>query len=156
MAKNETKISADVDALLDGTVDDLQDKPEFKAFPAGGHLCQIFFMPKAIADVGQGVEIKLVARQTLQLEFEGDEPLNPGDETQVFLFFTHENETVVKFGQGTFKEIMAVLAAKYGAKSNRLLMQEAQGNEMIVLTEQRENKDKTQSFTSILGVQFPE
>ena len=157
MAKNQTAVSADVDALLDGTIDDLKDKPEFKAFPPGGHLCQVFMTPKAIKDVGSGVEITLKAIETMELASpDEDKPLEKGAETSVFLFFSHENPMVSEFGQGTFKEIMAVLKEKYGQMSNRKLMEAGNGNEMIVITGLRSNKDKTQSFTSIEAIQFPE
>ena len=37
-----------IDSILDSTLDDLADMPEFKPFPAGAHKCTFDFEAKTI------------------------------------------------------------------------------------------------------------
>jgi hypothetical protein len=141
-----------IDTILDGTLDDLADMPEFKPFPAGSHRATIRFEQKVINKFS-GMEIKLKGIETLELPAGSTEaPLTPGQETSVFYFFQHTNPLTAELGQGKFKEIMKSLADHYGPQTNRALIEAANGSEVLVVTGQRKGKEAGQVYTDIVAV----
>jgi len=138
----------DVDALLDGTLDDLADMPEFKPFPVGTHAVVLQIVDKTAAkdrvNGHPGFEIRMKAVETLELANSDDTPLVAGAETSVLYLLDNE------MGQGSFKKILASAAEHFGAKSNRELIADLQGATVAVVTKQRQNKDKTQTYTDIV------
>ena len=149
-----SEINMDVDALLDGTLDDLADMPEFKPFPIGSHRAIISMEVKKIGDF-PAVELTLKAIETIELPAGSEEaPLNKDDSTNLAFFLKHSNPKVAEMGQGQFKEIMKVAAAKFGAKSNRELIEECKGVEALIVTGQRKNKEKTKTYTTLEAIEF--
>ena len=135
-----------IDSLLDGTLDDLADAPEFKPFPAGTHKVTIGITQKKIG-THPAFELAMKAVETIELANAEDTPLVAGATTSEA--FMMDNE----LGQGNFKKVLKSLADHFGAKSNRELIAEAQNLEVLVVTKVRQNKDKTQSYTSIVELQ---
>lgn len=135
-----------MDAMLDGVLDDLADAPEFKPFPAGTHKVTITIAQKKIG-THPAFEISMKAIETIELSNPEDTPLAAGATTSVAYMMD------IEIGQGNFKKILASLASHYGAKSNRELIADAQNAEVLVVTKVRMNKDKTQSYTDIVELQ---
>lgn len=135
-----------IDSLLDGTLDDLADAPEFKPFPAGTHKVIITIVQKKIG-THPAFEVGMKAVETLELANNEEAPLATGATTSVAYLMDND------LGQGNFKKVLASLAAHFGAKSNRELIAEAQNLEVAVVTKVRQNKDKTQSYTDIVELQ---
>lgn len=135
-----------MDAMLDGVLDDLADAPEFKPFPAGTHKVTITIAQKKIG-THPAFEISMKAIETIELSNPEDTPLATGATTSVAYMMD------IEIGQGNFKKILASLASHYGAKSNRELIADAQNAEVLVVTKVRMNKDKTQSYTDIIELQ---
>ena len=142
-----------MDNLLDGTLDDLSDMPEFKPYPAGVHKCYISFESKEINKF-PAVEVSLKAIETVELSAGDSEgPLAEGAVTSSAFFLKHSNSEVAKLGQGKLKEILKALQPSYpSAVSMRELMKEASGSVVMVATGQRPNKEKTKMYTDILMV----
>lgn len=138
----------DVDALLDGTLDDLSDLPEFKPYPAGTHAVILTIVDKtAVKDrinKHPGFEVKMKAIETLELANPDDTPLVAGMETSVLYLLDNP------IGQGSFKKLLASAAEHFGAKNNRALIADLQGATVAVVTRQRSNKEKTQIYTDIV------
>lgn len=147
-----SELNMNIDALLDGTLDDLADLPEFKPFPAGTHKCTLKLEVKKIKN-DTAVEVGLTAIETVELADSSQTPLAAGDSTNVLYFLTHSNPKVAEIGQGQFKELMKSLAEHFGAKSNRELMADGNGAEVLVVTKQRANKEKTKMYTEIVATQ---
>jgi len=143
MATNE---NFDINSLLDGTLDDLADMPEFKPFPAGTHRV-IFNLEYKIVNKHPSYEAKMKAEETIELADAAETPLVKGAETSVLYMLDNE------IGQGMFKKILASMAAKFGAMSNRDLIAEAKNLEVLVVTKTRANKEKTQTYTDIVELQ---
>ena len=135
-----------IDSLLDGTLDDLADMPEFKPFPAGTHRV-IFNLEYKVVNKHPSYEAKLKAEETMELATASDTPLAKGAETSVLYMLDNE------IGQGQFKKILTSMAAKFGQMSNRELIAEAKNLEVLVVTKCRPNKDKTQMYTDIVELQ---
>lgn len=146
MTQNTSDAQAllDLDALLDGTLDDLADVPSFKPFAAGTHIATLELSPKAIAGK-PAVEWKLTHVETLELANPEDVPPNVGDTCSGAFIFIGKDGTKNEIAEGQFKEMMAPLAANFGTSSNRDTMAAAQGCTVAVTMSQREGKKGTNS-----------
>jgi len=138
----------DINSLLDGTIDDLADLPEFKPFPAGTHVVTLKIIdktaPKDRVNNHPGFEFKMKAVETLELASSDDTPLVAGAEAGVLYLLDNP------IGQGSFKKLLASAAEHFGAKSNRELIADLDGATVVVVTRTRQNKDKTQTYTDIV------
>ncbi len=146
---------SDIDSLLDGTLDDLADMPEFKPFPVGTHRCTIEFELKKVGENLTPI-MNIKAIETVELSNTEDTPVAVGDSTNVMYSFKKKDGTPNEIGQGQFKEIMKSLAATYGAKSNRELMEEAKGAEVLLTTKIREDKrdpNDVKRYTDVVALQ---
>lgn len=136
-----------IDSLLDGTLDDLADLPEFKPFPVGTHRVTIKLEQKVV-NKHPGFELKMKALETVELPSGSSEsPVNAGQECNILYLLDNE------IGQGQFKKLLASFAQSFGAKKNSELISNAQNSECLVVTKQRQNKDKTQTYTDIVELQ---
>lgn len=150
-------LNLDIDSLLDGTLDDLADAPEFKPFPIGAHKIVMRWETKQLDDKkAEGkkntmVSLKMKALETIETPAGSDEVCSPGQEENIGFFLVHHSSPkAMEIGQGAFKEIMKSLAGHYGAKSNRELMADSEGAEALVTTGHRTDKtDKTKKYTTL-------
>jgi len=137
-----------IDSLLDGTLDDLADVPEFKNFPNGAHRATVTFERKEV-NKHPSVEVKLTAMETVELTNPTDDtPLEKGATASVLYMLDND------LGQGKFKEIMKAFAAVHGNKKLTELMEESQNSEVLVVTSQRPNKEKTKMYMDIDTIQL--
>ena len=142
---NELNQSLSMDDLLDGTLDDLADAPEFKPFPAGAHQVKIFFDATKKINEMPAIEVKLVHIETAELTNPEDTPPKAGDSTNVIYILKKKTETgtIVRneLAEGQFKQLLASLAPAFpDATSNRAIMESAQGYEVLAVTSVRVNK----------------
>jgi hypothetical protein len=138
-----THIMDALDTLLDGTLDDLADLPEFKPFPPGAHRCTVIFIRKEI-NKHPSVEVGLKAIETVELANPTeDTPLTAGAEASVAYMLDNE------IGQGQFKELMKAFAKEGENKKLSELMEDNRNAEVLVVTALRDNKDKTRKFMNI-------
>lgn len=133
---------SNLNALLDMSLDDMQDLPEFKVLNNGAHRVTIEFETKEI-NKHPAVELKVKLLETLELADPSQEPDAVGTESSVA--FMMDNE----FGQGGLKEILKPLAAHFGTTKFGEIKEQAKGMEVVIVTKQRQNKDKTQTYLSI-------
>jgi hypothetical protein len=142
---NELNQTLSMDDLLDGTLDDLADVPEFKPFAAGAHRVTISFdATKKINDM-PAIEVKLVHVETMELSDPEATPPNAGDSTNVIYILKKKDDkgNVVRneLAEGQFKNLLASLAPSFPeATTNRAIMEAAQGYEVLAVTSIRENK----------------
>jgi hypothetical protein len=149
----------EMDALLDGTLDDLADIPEFRNYPIGAHKVKLdwdlaktlggVYNTKEVESSGlkKFVEMQMVAIETVELPAGStDTPLKGGEKAQ--MLFDLKNE----FAQGKFKKVMAALAQHYGSKSNRELLADSKGAEVVVVIKHREDKKSGKTYIEIDNV----
>ena len=150
----ETNLNMNIDQLLDGTLDDLADVPEYKDIPPGIHKCSINFELKQVGDKKfQAIQVTLTAIETVELPAGATEGAEKGQKSNVLLFLQHDKPTVVQLGQGQFKALMKSLAAAYGDQSPRALMEAAQNSEVLAVTSFRQDKrDKTKQYFQLDGI----
>lgn len=127
-----------IDSLLDATLDDLAEVPEFRAYPPGAHKVVINWkMPTK--EKPTTITLQLSAVETVELNNSDDTPLAAG--TMATVSFRMDNE----YGQSAFRKIVASLAEHYGAGTNRELMEKSEGAECLVLTTLRTAKKTEQN-----------
>ena len=90
--------------LLDSTLDDLADLPEFKTFQPGAHKVTINWEEKVINE-HPSVEMKMKLIETLELADASGTPDAPGTETSVAFMLDNE------IGQGKLKEVLKPIGA---------------------------------------------
>ena len=147
-------INYDIDSLLDGTLDDLADVPEFKPFPVGAHRVTIVSWTQKTMDDKKDsskknvmMEMKLKAIETVETAAGSDEVCSPGQEENLSFFLVHHSSPqAMEIGQGSFKEIMKALAANFGGKSNRELIADSTGAEVLITTSLRKDKSTPPKF----------
>lgn len=135
-----------LDDILDSSIDDLADMPEFAIYPAGVHRVLLKLESKEV-NKHPAIEAKMVAIETVELADASDTPLADGAEGSSLYMLDNE------FGQGKFKVLAKELAAALGvSKISEVIEATAGGIEVVVVTKVRHNKDKTQSYTEITKV----
>jgi hypothetical protein len=137
-----------MDDILDGTLDDLADLPEFKPFPNGVHSCTVSFERKKVNE-HPCVEVKLKMQETVELaDPEKDTAPEKGSEASVLYMLDNE------IGQGKFKELMGVFAAVNPEMKLGDLLKEHNNASVLVVTSQRGNKEKTKMYQDITSIQL--
>ena len=136
----------DLDSILDSSIDDLADLPEFGVYPNGVHKVIIQWESKTVNNK-PALELKMKAVETVELSNPAaDKPLETGAEGSVLYFLDNE------FGQGKMKAVMKALAVSLGTSSIKETIEASGGMEVQVVCKVRQNKDKTQSYTDVTKV----
>jgi hypothetical protein len=162
MSNSELNQNVSLDDLLDGTLDDLADVPEFKPFAAGAHKMTLKFdATKKINDM-PAIEVKLTIIESVELTDPTATPPAAGDTTNVIYILKKKDDkgNVVRneLAEGQFKALMASLSPSFpdAGGSPRKIMEAADGFEVLGLTSVRTNaKDKNniKHYTSLESVQ---
>lgn len=151
----DNNLGADLDSILDATLDDLADMPEFKPFPAGTHRVTMEWSIKEI-NKQSCPELKLTIVETVELSNPDDVPGKAGDNTSLAYIFKKKDGTKNEIAEGQFKQVMQGLAESYGSKSPRELMAESQKAEVLVTTKVRTDKKDSNNikhYTDLVALQ---
>lgn len=127
--------SPELDALLDATLDDLADMPEFLKYPAGAHKVIIIGFTQKVVNKHPSFELGMKLVETLELADPTDAPVAPGTETAVLYMMDNE------IGQGSFKDVIKPIGAALGTGSMREILEGAKGMEVVVVTKIQPKKD---------------
>lgn len=129
----------DLDSLLDSSLDDLEDLPEFKPFVPGAHRALVSLDLKEV-NGKKAVELSMKHMETLELaEPSRDTAPNPGDIASILFMLDNE------FARAKMKKITAPLAAALGTSTIRELIEAAKDVESVVITSYRKNKEDPSS-----------
>lgn len=134
-------MALNLDQLLDTSISDLADLPEFKQPPAGAHRCYFNLSAKEInKEPALVMNFKVI--ETLELEDpETDKPLEAGDEFDIVGIMTSE------FGQGLVKSVAAKACAAVGVDPETLTLGQSFapfiGGDVIAFTGLRLDKKDT-------------
>ena len=139
----DTTSDFNLDALLDGTLDDLADVPGFRTFPVGAHRVTINWKK---VDKKPAYSLMMTAIETVELADPNETPLVPG--TMSSVMFMLDNE----YGQSAFRKVIAALGESFGPGTNREIMEKSEGAEVLAITKHRHNKEKTASYTDIVSL----
>lgn len=137
--------------ILDQTVEDLADLPEFKPWPAGTYLIEL---TTDIEEVEQTLENgnkvkrevpKLVFGFKEVVELDNPDEEAPGEKAKFFLstYLVKKDGTRNEFGEGQLKMVLMALKDMYpDATTNRELIKAASGTLLAVTTKIRKRKDQ--------------
>lgn len=125
---------SNINDLLDSSIDDLADLPEFQLLNSGVHRVTVNFSKKEINGNPYVVMgMKLV--ETLELANPGDDTVQePGLECDSL--FNLNNE----FGQGNLKKVVTPLAKHFGVGKISDALEAAQGCEVVVVISTKPDK----------------
>jgi len=141
--------SVNIDSLLDATLDDLADLPEFKVFPAGAYNGTVELTAKKIGD-NPAVELKFTNQEVVELSDPTAEP--PAEKATTSVSFMLNNE----FGQGGLKKVLNSLREGLGiaeGTSMREIMEAAKGaNCQVVFTTRADRNDATKTYQGIKAI----
>lgn len=141
-----------LDSLLDGTLDDLADLPEYKPFSAGAHKVMIDFVEGKDKNK-PSLQVKFTGVETLELTKEGDTPIEKGAQTSIFISFKKKDGERNEIAEGVFKKIMADLKAATGGTTNREIIENSKGMEYAVVMKVRKNKDANGNESDVNAVE---
>ena len=135
--------NAELDGLLDTTLDDLSDLPSFSAWVAGTYAATIVEAGmKKIAEHPSFV-IKFKYKNTLELAKEDDVPPKEGDEMEVAFMLDNE------IGQGKLKELVKGVSEALGCTSLRAFKDAAKGADVILVTSRRYDDKKDRWYPDL-------
>lgn len=127
----------DLDNLLDATLDDLEDLPEFKPFPAGAHRVTASFEQKEINNK-PAIELSFKLIETIELA----DPNTPEEEQckeedTANTMFLLDNE----YGRGNLKKCAAPFGEAMSLSSLRDIIEQVKDVECVVITGLRKDKN---------------
>ena len=131
-------MSLDLDSILDSSIDDLADLPEFGVYPSGVHTVIINWESKEV-NKHPCMELKMKMKETVELSNPAaDQPVAAGQESSSLFMLDNE------FGQGSFKSIIKTLAAATGTSKISEAVEASNGMEVqVVVVTKPDKKDPT-------------
>ena len=135
---------ASIDSILESTLDNLPDVPEFKPFAAGSHQATIAFEVKEIQKK-PAVEWKLTHMETIELANPEDTPPKAGDTCSGAFIFLDKDGKENELALGQFKALLKPLQAHFGTTSNGETLEASQGATVVLTMTQRAGKAGTSS-----------
>lgn len=143
----------DMDSLLESTIEDLADTPEFRPFVAGAHVVDLTLSRSDKPDSKDAkklepvflAKIKLV--ETQEQTDPTEAPLEVGAETTIR--YRMDNP----YGEGDFKKIAGEISAHFKCKNIREVLEVSKNLRCLVVTVNRKGKKRDDNtyplFTSI-------
>lgn len=140
------------DSLLDVDLDDLEDLPEFKNFPAGINTALLKISKKVINNK-PAVEFAMVGIESIELSDPTAEPIQAGDSCSSLFFLDSE------FGRGALKKVLRDISKTFGT-SNLLVICNAfaeggeyeQGLEVTVTSSITKSKKNGAEYMNIKNI----
>ncbi len=139
---------SNIDDLLDATLDDLEDLPEFKPFPPGAHKVEASFELKKINDKA-AIELDFKLLETVELSdpaLPEEEQSKPGDTSNTMFMLDNE------YGRGNLKKTAAPFYEALGCSSLRELCETAKNIECMIITSIRVDKKDPDDVRRYLNV----
>ena len=130
---------SEIDALLDSTLDDLADLPEFKNFNPGVHRVLVTLSLKEV-NKKNVIELSMKGLETLELVTPTDEPIKEGDSSSIIFMLDNE------FGVGNFKKLATPIAEALGTTTNRETIEQCDDLECLIVTSLRVDKNDKDRF----------
>ena len=125
---------SELDDLLDSTLDDIEDLPEFKPFPAGAHHVKATFTMDEI-NKKPVIKLDLVLVETVEQADPSAEASKEGDSSGTMFMLDN------KYGIGNFKKCAAPFAEALDLTTNREIIEGVKDVECVVITSIRTDKN---------------
>lgn len=127
------------DVILDETLDDLADLPEFKPYPNGAHVAELVLdIVPAKPGKPQAYKAAFKYVQAAELENPTDVAPNPGDQFTIFLHTKKKDGTPNEIGQGQLKILAGPIGEKLGLRSVKEICEATKsGIQVMIVTKTR-------------------
>lgn len=137
----ETSSSIDLDSILDLTIDDLADMPEFKPFPPGAHQVTFDFSTKVVNEKA-AVQFDYTYVKALELVDSSPEAVvsKVGDTAQMLAILKNNDGSKNEFSEGLIKMHALALRERFPGANVTQIFEAAKGAEIMIVTGLRENK----------------
>ena len=142
-----TESNLSVDDILDGTLDDLDDLPEFKAFAPGVHQV---FTTMSIKDIGDNKAVEFAFKMISTIELANPKGIEPkeGDTSSTICMLNNE------FGLGALKKLAAPIREALGLEKTSEVIEQCIDIECIIVTGLRvDKKDKDKIYLQVKELQ---
>lgn len=126
--------NSNVNDLLDATLDDLEDLPEFEVYPAGAHRVSVSTSMKEVGGKS-AVEMRFKYLECLELSNSDDIPPKEKDECSVLFMLDNE------FGRGAMKKALTPIGAALGTRTIREVIEQCKDVECAIVTSIRKDKN---------------
>lgn len=123
-----------IDDILDATLDDLADLPEFTVPPAGTYQMVIKSAEQKKVAEHPAVEVKFSISSTVELEDDTQEPVKDGTETSIAYMLDNE------FGVGSLKKLLKPIGEHLGVSKVSEILEQSRGMEVVTVTRVRKGK----------------
>jgi hypothetical protein len=138
---------SELDNLLDATLDDLEDLPEFKPFAAGAHKVAAKFESKEI-NGKPAIELSFTMIETLELADAQEATPKEGDTSNTMFMLDNE------YGRGNLKKCSAPFAEALGLTSIRDVVEQVQAVECVIVSSIRVDKnDPDKKYLNVKEIQ---
>jgi hypothetical protein len=125
---------SDLDTLLDATLDDLEDLPEYNTYPPGAHKVLATLESKEI-NKKPAIELSFKYLEVIELEGTGAVAPSAGDESSTLFFLDNP------YGRGNLKVTLAAFQEFTGGTTNREIVEGVKDVECVILTSYGKNKN---------------
>lgn len=130
---------SDLDALLDATLDDLDDLPSFEPYPAGVHRVLASMETDTVNDKPV-IKLNFKYVENIELANPQDEAPKEGDTANVMFMLDNE------YGIGNFKLCAAPFKEALGFTTNREIVEGVQEIDCAIVTGLRRDKNDKEKF----------
>lgn len=139
-------MSANFD-ILDATLDDIADLPEFLTLPAGAHKVTINWEQKTI-NSHPSLSLNMTYIEALELASPDAVAPNAGDKSSCLFMLDNE------YGLGALKKATKGLAEALGVTKLSDIVAQSEGFEVIAVTKIRSKKDdKSVTYTDVVNME---
>lgn len=140
--------TSSIDSILDATLDDLKDLPEFTPFHPGTHIVSLKWDKKIVNDK-PCLELTLTMVETVELVDSTLPPNAAGSTTSTLYQLTNE------ISQGKLKEVMKVLATSTGLSVMSEIIAASNGLVVKAVTSVRADKtDPTKMYGDLKRIEI--
>lgn len=140
-----------IDSILDSTLDDLADMPEFKPFPPGAHRCTFDFVAKTVNNK-PAVELKFTAIETAESSDPNGAVVTPGQTTNILLLLRNNDGTRNEIAEGQLKMVVSALKETFPGNNNGEILTAAKGAEVLLVSKIRVNKTNGTENTALVSL----
>lgn len=136
-------------SILDGTLDDIEDLPQFLAFPTGAYIVNLpnGLEEKVIAN-HPALTMKVKCKEVKELATPSEASLvKVGDQGDIA--FMLDNET----GRGFAKIVLKAIGERIGSKNNREIIAASKGIDALLVCKKTHDAGKQRDYMNLVQFQ---
>ena len=139
-------MTANIDNILDMTLEDLADMPSISLFPNGAHKVKL---ETKIDTKKASVQMTMHYIEPLELADPTSATPAAGDKNSVFFHLKKKDGTANEYAQGALKAIVKVLQGSFGGSTTTEVLENAKDAEIAVVTKIRVGKGEYEGRDNI-------